>query len=244
VQLNANITISQCLKPVISALTPLVSGSNSDETCSAITSNLGTVCSAATCDAQVVQSQLALLAQSCNAELAGGQVPGVVLTYDSLYLLGPFQKVVCLKDNAGHYCLANLTSSTSKRATLDRRGAQEAFIPNTATFDQKNIAFLGLEPSLDASKLCVSCTKEIMNVYTTQLNDVPYSPGIANSVLFHGQSALYSAINSKCGAAFLGGQVQAAGGLATGAAPRSVDSGLAFVGSAFAAAAAGAVALL
>jgi hypothetical protein len=171
-------------------------------------------------------------------------MPGVVLTYDALYLLGPFKQVLCLKDN-GHYCLANSTSSPAKRATLARRdGAQEAFIPNITTFDQKNIAFLGLEPSLSADKLCVTCTKEIMNVYTTQMNDYLYSPGIMNSVLFPGQAALYSAINSKCGPPFLGGEVQAAGGLATGAAPRSVDGGLAFVGSAFAAAAAGAVALL
>ena len=83
-----------------------------------------------------------------------------------------------------------------------------------------------------------------MGAYTNQLSSTPYGPGISNSQLFPGEAALYSAINSKCGASFLGGQVQAAGGLATGAAPRSADGGFAFVGSAIAAAAAGAVALL
>ncbi len=83
-----------------------------------------------------------------------------------------------------------------------------------------------------------------MNAYTTQLNNIPYGPSISNSELFPGEPALYEAINQKCGASFLGGAVQAAGGLATGAAPRSVDGGFAFVGSAIAAAAAGAVALL
>ena len=83
-----------------------------------------------------------------------------------------------------------------------------------------------------------------MNIYTSQLSSIPYGPGNGNSVLFGGEPALYEAINSKCGASFLGGAVQAAGGLATGAAPRSVDGGFALVSSAIAAAAAGAVALL
>jgi len=83
-----------------------------------------------------------------------------------------------------------------------------------------------------------------MNVYTTQLSSLPYGPMISNSVLFPGEAALYDAINQKCGTSFLGGAVQAAGGLATGAAPRSVDDGFALVSSAIAAAAAGAVALL
>jgi len=238
-QLNANTAITQCLQPVISAMTPLVS----DKACSAITSNLDSVCSATTCDPKVIQSQLTLLSQSCNDEL-NNEVSGVILTYDALYLLDPVKKVLCLKDSTGHYCVAN-SSSTSKRATLDRRGAQVAFAPNTTTFSQKNLVFLGLEPSLDADKLCVSCTKDIMNIYIDQLNNAPYRPGIDNSVLFPGQRELYKTINTKCGTAFLGGQAQAvAGGLATGAAPRLADSGLAFVSSAFAAAAAGAVALL
>ena len=83
-----------------------------------------------------------------------------------------------------------------------------------------------------------------MNVYTSQLSSLPYGPGISNSVLFGGESSLYDAINQKCGGSFLGGAAQAAGGLATGAAPRSVDGGFALVSSAIAAAAAGAVALL
>ena len=83
-----------------------------------------------------------------------------------------------------------------------------------------------------------------MNVYTAQLSNYPYGPGISNSLLIGGEPALYEAINQKCGASFLGGAAQAAGGLATGAAPRSVDGGFALVSSAIAAAAAGAVALL
>jgi len=83
-----------------------------------------------------------------------------------------------------------------------------------------------------------------MNVYTTQLSSIPYGPGPSNSLLLPGQATLYKAINDKCGASFLGGEVQAAGGLATGAGSRSLDGGFAVVGSAIVAAAAGAVALL
>jgi hypothetical protein len=140
--------------------------------------------------------------------------------------------------------VASHSSNTTKRASLDRRDSQEVFTPDASLFTSKNVAFLGLEPSLSASELCSPCTREVMNVYTSQLGNLPYAPGISNSVLFGGEPALYDAINQKCGASFLGGAAQAAGGLATGAAPRSVDGGFALVSSAIAAAAAGAVALL
>ena len=83
-----------------------------------------------------------------------------------------------------------------------------------------------------------------MAVYTTQLNSVPYSPGLNNSLILSGQSPLYNAINTKCGADFLSGQVQAAGALSTGAAPRTADATFALLGSAIVAIAAGAIAVL
>jgi hypothetical protein len=171
----------------------------------------------------------------------------VIITYDSLYLIGPFKSAVCQKDTTSDkYCVvSNPSSNTTKRASLDRRdSSQEVFMPNPELFTSKNVAFLGILSSLSASQLCAPCTREVMNIYTSQLSMIPYCPGISNSVLFGGEPALYEAINEKCGAPFLGGAAQAAGGLATGAAPRSVDGGFALVSSAIAAAAAGAVALL
>lgn len=152
---------------------------------------------------------------------------------------------MCQKDTSGNYCVASQSSNATKRASLDRRDSpQEVFMPNAGLFTSKNVPFLALNPNLSASQLCVPCTREVMNVYTSQLSALPYGPGISNSQLLGGEPALYNAINQKCGASFLGGAAQAAGGLATGAAPRSVDGGFALVSSAFAAAAAGAVALL
>jgi hypothetical protein len=160
-------------------------------------------------------------------------------------MLVPFKVSLCQKDSSGNYCVASDSSNTTKRASLDRRdGSQEVFVPDASLFVQNDVAFLGLSPNLTADQLCVSCTRQVMNEYMNQLNTVPYGPGIPNSVLFPGQTALYNAINQKCGTSFLGGAAQAAGGLATGAAPRSADGGFAVVGSAIAAVAAGVVALL
>lgn len=233
VQLNADTSLAQCLAPLKQA----TSGAYG-------ISSLNTVCSASTCDATTIGAQLSLFQQACQTELTSSKIAQVIITYDSLYLLNILPKVVCLKDTSGNYCLANSTTSSSKRASLDRRGSQQVFIPDATKFNQGNIAFLGLKTDEDADKLCTPCTRQIMGAYTNQLSSTPYGPGMSNSQLFPSEPALYSAINSKCGASFLGGQVQAAGGLATGAAPRSADGSFAFVGSAIAAAAAGAVALL
>lgn len=231
-QLNAATSLAQCLQPLQQA----ASGPYS-------ISSLNSVCSATTCGATTIGSQLSQFQQACQNELTVLKLASVIITYDSLYLLNILPKVVCLKDTSGNYCLANSSTSATKRASLGRRD-QTVFIPDAGEFSLKNIPFLGLQPTTDPSKLCVPCTRQIMGAYTTQLTDIPYGPGLGNSLLFPGEPTLYNAINSKCGSAFLGGQVQAAGGLATGAAPRSADGGFAFVGSAIAAAAAGAVALL
>jgi len=233
VQLNANTGLAQCLGPLKQA----TSGSYG-------TSSLNNICSATTCDATTIGAQLSSFQQACQTELTDAKNAKVIITYDSLYLLSILPKVVCLKDTSGNYCLANSSTSSTKRASLDRRGSQQVFIPDAAQFNQKNIPFLGLQTGEAADKLCTPCTRQIMGAWTNELSSVPYGPGMSNSQLFSGEPALYSAINSKCGASFLGGEVQAAGGLATGAAPRSADGGFAFVGSAIAAAAAGAVALL
>ncbi|KAI9463937.1 hypothetical protein F5148DRAFT_1210606 [Russula earlei] len=246
-QLDADPTFPQCLEPLISATAPLTTASTSNTTSTALTSALTTICTSTTCDPNAIAKQLGLFYGACQAELINSQIPGVKLAYDALYLLAPLQKALCATDTSGQYCAVIIaSSSTAKRASLDRRSnPQEAFVPNITTYGQNNIAFLGLQPNLAADKLCVPCTRNIMNAYTSQLSNVPYGPGVPNSVLFPGQQALYDAINATCGSAFLGGESQAvAGALATGAAPRSVDGASALIGSAIVAAAAGVIALL
>jgi hypothetical protein len=232
--LNTDSDLAQCLPPLVKAAT---SGSG--------TSALSTICSASPCDTTLVRKQLVLFAQACQVELVSTPNKGVIIIYDALYIAGPLQKVLCEKDStSGDYCVSKFSSHSTKRDSPERRYTQQAFTPDVNQWNSKFVAFLGINPSLAADKLCIPCTRQVMSDYTTQLGNTPYAPGLPNSVLLADEQSLYSAVTSKCGANFLGGEVQAAGGLATGAAPRSADGGFVFVGSAIAAAAAGAAALL
>ncbi|KAI9449013.1 hypothetical protein BJY52DRAFT_1309423 [Lactarius psammicola] len=252
VQLNANATLSTCLKPLVDATSAFGADSNPKTiTPSTISSTLNSICSSSTCDSTLINTELALFYQACQNELTASKSSGVILTYDVLYTFGLLQKALCTKDDdSGAYCAVNMTSSSSKSNTkryspLDPRGSsQVALVPKVEAFSKENIAFLGLQPDMSSGQLCTPCTRKVMNVYTSQLNDVPYGPGISSSLLLAGQSPLYSAINSVCGASFLSGQVQAAGALGTGAAPRAADATFALVGSAIVAVAAGAAAVL
>jgi hypothetical protein len=204
---------------------------------------LSAICSATSCDPTLVGKQLVLFQQACQDELVTSPNKQVIVTYDALFIAGPLQKAICQKDDTGSYCVTKFSSPSTKRSSLDRRD-QQVFTPNVNEWNQKYVPFLGINPNLSADKLCVACTRNMMNQYIEQLGSTPYAPGFSNSQLLANEPTLYTTINSKCGNSFLGGQVQAAGGLATGAAPRSADGSFGFVGSAIAAVAAGAAALL
>jgi hypothetical protein len=246
VQLNANATLTACLNPLIAA-TSQFSNSSSTISTSAINSALNNICSSSnTCPSALINAQLALFYAACGPELTStSKVASVVATYDVLYVLNLFQQSLCQKDDTGKYCVVNMTSpsSSTKRSTsLDRRDDSQVTL--LTNYGQKDLCFLGLLPSMSASQLCTPCTRDVMNLYTGQLNSIPYAPGIDSSYLLAGQPALYAAINKECGESFLSGQVQAAGALSTGAAPRAADASFAFIGSAIAALAAGVVAVL
>jgi len=83
------------------------------------------------------------------------------------------------------------------------------------TYHDTNLAFLFLTPSQDATTLCTACSRNVLTAYINFESDVPYAPGLNQSQLLDTQSALYSAIQSKCPAGFLNGAVQAAGGIVT-----------------------------
>lgn len=48
------------------------------------------------------------------------------------------------------------------------------------------------------------------------MSNYPYAPGINNSLILENEPELYDSIESTCGANFLSGAVQAAGGLSSG----------------------------
>ncbi|KAF9221742.1 hypothetical protein BS17DRAFT_757119 [Gyrodon lividus] len=109
----------------------------------------------------------------------------------------------------------------------DLSNTTAALIPNTTTYQDTNLVFLFLEPSMNNTSLCTTCTRNIMTSYITFESNCPYAPGMSSTLLLSGQTALYNNITSKCGASFLSGAVQAAGGLSSGimsgAAPRSIS---------------------
>jgi len=225
------------------------SNSSSSVPSSTVNSALNNICSSSnTCPSVLINAQLALFYAACQPELTTSKIAAVIATYDVLYTFPLLQQALCQKDSTGKYCVVNMTSpstSTTKRSSsLDRRDSQTPLVQELTTYGANDIPFLTLSPSLTAQQLCTQCTREIMTVYTTQLNSVPYGPGLNNSLILSGQPALYSAINTKCGADFLSGAVQAAGALSTGAAPRAADTTFALLGSAIVAVAAGAIAVL
>jgi hypothetical protein len=134
----------------------------------------------------------------------------------------------------------------SKRAEVVQN-VDAAYIPNTSTFREDNIAFLFLAPGLQADKLCVSCTRNVLTSYIAFEQSVPYAPGLASSPILGGQPDLYQAITNTCGANFMSGAVQAAGGLSGGllsGAERTAAGDLGSVGTLMAAVAVGFAAVL
>jgi len=169
----------------------------------------------------------------------------VLRQYDVLYSLIPFQQAVCSQDASGNYCVTSMASTTGSSASPSASGKSlfassssgsslidslytsvpnskkradqtTLIVPNTTTFGATNLLFLFLKPSLTSSELCISCTSSIMTAWINFESNVPYGPGISESALLSGQSALYSAIESECGSSFLSGTVQAAGGISAG----------------------------
>lgn len=109
---------------------------------------------------------------------------------------------------------ANLLTPVSS-GPVSRRDEQ-AFYPNTTTFRGANILFLLLKSTLSTDKLCVSCARSVLSSYIDFESAIPYAPGIANSPLMGGQPDLYNGVTNNCGASFLSGSVQAAGGISSG----------------------------
>jgi hypothetical protein len=124
------------------------------------------------------------------------------------------------------YTTPNLAGSSPSRR--DTGNTTTALIPNVTTYQDTNLVFLFLEPSMTFTQLCTTCTRNILTPYITFESSLPYAPGLNNSLLLKGQSALYNYILSTCPTGFLSGAVQAAGGLSNGilasSAPRTISA--------------------
>jgi hypothetical protein len=240
-KLDSDPQILSCTKAFTTAAANFGVGSNSgNASASAVNSALNTLCpSLSACPENVIRGQLTDFYAACPNELTSSPNAAVIRAYDVLYALFPLSKAVCTKADNGKYCVLevgstntntgkNLLSSGSTGSSPSdglwlplpskntRRAEQQVIIPNLEQFKSANLVFLGIQPSLSAEELCKPCTRNVLNEYIQFTSSLPYAPGIANSPLMGGETELYKAVQEKCGAPFLSGSVQAAGGIGSG----------------------------
>lgn len=129
------------------------------------------------------------------------------------------------KSHMGMSELMALLYIKAYNGALTRRDELTTLIPNLTMYAQTNLPFDFITPTLNATELCVPCTRTILTAYMTFESNVPYGPGFNNSQILANQSALYSAIQSKCPTGFLSGAVAAAGGLSGSSAVPTYGAG-------------------
>ncbi|KAJ7146182.1 hypothetical protein C8R44DRAFT_845419 [Mycena epipterygia] len=238
--LNADTSLSACTSALISASAGYGPGGNvTSASKTDVSSALSSICSASTsstCSQSLLTGKLAAFYTACGPELTGSSPSAEVkMIYDTFYSLKPFLSAVCATDDSGAYCLlsANATAAastltpelaTSKPLTR-RAGTVTAYMPNATTISTNNILYLFLSADLPKAQLCTTCTRNIVSAYITYETNTNYAPGLAQSVLMSGQTALYAGVVNTCGADFLTSAVKAAGGLGQGSGSGNGTSG-------------------
>lgn len=229
-QLNSDDSLSSCTSSLISATQSFGPGGSGSASSSSVSSALDSLCgSTSSCSETSIRGTLANFYSACQTELTSSLNEDVLDYYDMLYTLPPMTQAICSKDDSGKYCATEITGTAPSASSLFSSNDQQVISPNFATLQSSNAAFLFLTPSLSSDKLCVPCTRNIIIPYISFESDISYAPGLPNSRLLGGQSALYEGVQNTCGASFLSGAVQAAGSLSggvvaqhkSGAAPRA-----------------------
>lgn len=241
VSLDSDPQILSCTKAFTNVVANFGVGSNSGSvSTSAVNAALNSLSSSlSACSESAIRTQLTNFYSACPNELTSSPNSDVIRAYDVLYTLYPFSQAVSTKDDSGNYCVLEVGSTSNNTKTLlsssgstdsspssglwsplssgiSRRGEAQVITPNLQQFRNSNLVFLGILPSLAADQLCRTCTRNVLNQYIQFISSIPYAPGIANSPLMGGEPDLYNAVQQKCGAPFLSGSVQAAGGIAGG----------------------------
>ncbi|KAF8626658.1 hypothetical protein AX15_004749 [Amanita polypyramis BW_CC] len=251
--LNNNSTIATCTTSLLSATKQFGPGGTATSASSTDIKNaLDSICSSSvanTCPESVIRGKLAEFYSKCPAELTTNPNTDVLNIYDVMYALSPLRSAICSEDDNGDRCVLQKTSSSGLQAALasgsssdpqnnvaitsplQRRAASTVVItPNMTMYRETNLLFLFLQPSLENTTLCTTCTRQISNAYFNFETVVPFAPGISKSNLIGGQLDLYQAIQNKCGSNFLQTNIQAAGGISgstlfSGAAPTASSPG-------------------
>jgi hypothetical protein len=238
--LDTNSDLASCLSAVSTATSAFSPGSTVAPSSAAVTSALDQLCSDSVdgaCSQTVIRPLITDFYNACSAELTTKEVDAVLRIYDVLYTFLPMQQSICSKDDSGNWCVMAPTTTTREvsdtvtgspsfslaqllsflyvdNSALKRRD-DSTFLPNITTFQKTNLPYLFLDPDLDATSLCTTCSRNVLTAYINFESNVPYAPGLNNSVLLNNQTALYNAIQKKCPSGFLSGAVQAAGGISS-----------------------------
>lgn len=190
-------------------------GSDGSHTKAEVTGAIDAVCNgpvSSACPDSLIRGKLADFYSACSAELTSNPNKQVRGLYDVLYILMPMKSAICSKDDSGNYCVF---SGTGANSTANLPAATDNGL-DLSTLGSSNLAFLFRTANMDSTSLCTTCTRNIMSGYFSYESDTLYSPGISNSEMLGGQTPLVSAIEKQCGANFLSGAVQAAGGIQSG----------------------------
>jgi hypothetical protein len=173
------------------------------------------------CSQTAIRGLVADFASACGAEIQSDS--STQKLYDTLFSIPPTRKAYITKDDSGRYCAVQVPKASDGTVAGGMTPANvqkylgSASSPNATTIAQSNAEFLFINPNSDATTLCTTCTKNIMNEWTSYLSDTTYAPSLAKALLFAGESAILSAIQSKCPSNFLTSTgVQAAGAAAGG----------------------------
>ncbi|PPQ80328.1 hypothetical protein CVT25_003611 [Psilocybe cyanescens] len=241
--LNSDSSLTSCLTSLSSATSAFAPGSSTTPSSAAVTAALGNLCTdsvTSACSESLIRSKITSFYTACTDELTTKRVDDAVKIYDVLYTILPLRTSVCSKDDTGSWCVMADTTTTrevsdeasgdsstlslaklmallyTKNSALQRRATVSAIVPNITTYHDTNLPFIFFKPSLDATRLCTTCSRNVLTAYINFESNVPYAPGLTASLLLSTQSDLYTAIQQKCPANFLSGAVQAAGGLSSG----------------------------
>jgi len=228
-------SLASCTAPLISATSQFIgANATANPSSSAVQSALSALCSnTASCPESTVRGKLADFYSNCTAELTSSKNADVLALYDTLYALVPLKQAVCSKDDTGAFCVGKVAAKVpvSSLSTNVGTGAQTILKANTDTFRTNNIAFLLLQTTTPQATLCTACARSVLTSYVSWESSAPYAPGLSSSQILGGQSDLYSNVTSTCGATFLSGAVQAAGGLSGNIISDSSDAVHTLVGS-------------
>ncbi|KAJ7092492.1 hypothetical protein B0H15DRAFT_922043 [Mycena belliarum] len=221
--LNADTQLTACTSALMTASSAFGPGGNATSpTKSDITTALTSICktsTTSTCSQSLIAGKLASFYTACGAELTSSPNAQVKMVYDTFYSLLPLLSAVCSTDDTGNWCVMKAKASSSAKnlapalkSVARRAEPVTAYMPNATTINTNNILFLFLDGSLPKADLCTTCTRNIITSYVSFEAGTQYAPGIAQSVLMSGQTAIYSGVVATCGADFLAA-VKAAGGL-------------------------------